>query len=45
MADKDCPGDLPPGDRGKNFEVFLHAPLGAKGMIVRWGHFSLFLFL
>lgn len=23
MADKDCPGDLPPGDRGKNFEVFF----------------------
>jgi hypothetical protein len=22
MADKDCPGDLPPGDRGKNFERY-----------------------
>jgi hypothetical protein len=23
MADKDCPGDLPPGDRGGNFGAFF----------------------
>lgn len=30
MADKDCPGDLPPGDRGKNFEVFFARAIGRE---------------